>query len=124
VVEQWGAVQLQNRFEQTAGRDMRSRDYAAWTAVRAIGEAVTRTGSADPATLRDYMLSDAFQLDGFKGRGLSFRSWNGQLRQPIAVANARALVTLAPVEGFLHQRNETDTLGLDEPESQCHAFTE
>ena len=124
VMEQWGAVQLQNRFEQTAGRDMRSRDYAAWTAVRAIGEAVTRTGSADPATLRGYMLSDAFQLDGFKGRGLSFRSWNGQLRQPIAVANARALVTLAPVEGFLHQRNETDTLGLDESESQCHAFTE
>ncbi|RID92349.1 branched-chain amino acid ABC transporter substrate-binding protein [Gemmobacter lutimaris] len=124
VMEQWGAVQLQNRFEETAGRDMQSRDYAAWAAIRAIGEAVIRTGSADPATLRSYMLSDTFKLDGFKGRGLSFRHWNGQMRQPIAVANARALVTLAPVEGFLHQRNETDTLGLDEPESQCHAFTE
>jgi hypothetical protein len=38
------------------------------------------------------------------------------------VGNARALVTLAPVEGFLHQRNEMDTLGLDEPESACTAF--
>lgn len=124
VLEQWGAVQLQNRFEAAAGRNMQSRDYAAWAAIRAIGEAVTRTGSADPAALRAYMLSDAFQLDGFKGRALTFRRWNGQMRQPIAVANARALVALAPVEGFLHQRNETDSLGLDEPESACAAFKE
>lgn len=124
VIEAWGAVQLQNRFEDTAERNMQSRDYAAWAAVRAIGEAVTRTGSADPATLRAFMLSPDFQLDGFKGRALSFRTWNGQLRQPIAVANARALVTLAPVEGFLHQRNEMDSLGLDEPESACTAFQE
>jgi ABC transporter substrate binding protein (PQQ-dependent alcohol dehydrogenase system) len=124
VIEAWGAVQLQNRFEDAAGRPMQSRDYAAWLAVRAVGEAVTRTNSADPGTWRAYMLSDAFQLDGFKGRGLSFRAWNGQLRQPIAVANARALVTMAPVEGFLHQRNEMDSLGLDAPESACTAFTE
>jgi ABC transporter substrate binding protein (PQQ-dependent alcohol dehydrogenase system) len=119
-VEAWGAVQLQNRFEESSGRQMRGQDYAAWAAVRAIGEAVTRTNTADPA----YMLSDAFTLDGFKGRALAFRQWNGQLRQPIAVANARALVTLAPVEGFLHQRNEMDTLGLDAPESACTAFQE
>lgn len=122
VIEAWGAVQLQNRFEERAGRAMRSRDYAAWVAVRAIGEAVTRTNSADPAVLRTFMLSSDFQLDGFKGRGLSFRSWNGQLRQPIAVVNDRALVTLAPVEGFLHQRNEMDSLGLDAAESACAAF--
>lgn len=121
-IEAWGAVQLQNRFEEESGRQMRGQDYAAWAAVRAIGEAVTRTDTADPATLRAYMLSPAFTLDGFKGRALSFRTWNGQLRQPIAVANARALVTLAPVEGFLHQVNEMDTLGLDAPESACTAF--
>ncbi|WP_420899270.1 ABC transporter substrate-binding protein [Fertoeibacter niger] len=122
VVEQWGAVQLQNRFEKQAGRDMASRDYAAWAAVRAIGEAVTRTNAADPAALRAYMLSDAFALDGFKGRPLTFRTWNGQLRQPIPVVNARALVQLAPVEGFLHQSNELDSLGVDAPESTCTAF--
>lgn len=122
VLEQWGAVQLQNRFKAATGRGMQSRDYAAWAALRSIAEAVTRTNSADPATLRAYLLSEAFQLDGFKGRGLSYRSWNGQLRQPIAVANARALVAMAPVEGFLHPVNETDTLGLDQPESLCTAF--
>lgn len=124
VIEAWGAAQLQKRFEDRTGRDMRSADYAAWVAVRALGESVTRTASADPATLRGYMLSDAFQLDGFKGRALTFRHWNGQMRQPIAVVNDRALVTMAPVEGFLHQRNETDSLGLDEAESPCTAFQE
>ncbi len=123
-IESWGAVQLQNRFKDLAARPMRGQDYAAWLAIRAIGEAVTRTNTADPATLRAYLLDPGFQLDGFKGRGLSFRDWNGQMRMPVAVANARALVAMAPVEGFLHARNEMDTLGLDAPESACAAFTE
>lgn len=122
VLEQWGAVQLQERFEKAAGRDMGTRDYAAWTAVRTIGEAVTRTNSADPEILRTHILSDAFALDGFKGRGLSYRAWNGQLRQPIAVVNARALVELAPLDGFLHPTNQMDTLGLDRAESACTAY--
>lgn len=122
VIESWGAVQLQNRFEERAGRPMLSRDYAAWLALRALGEAVTRTSSTDPATLRSYMLGESFALDGFKGRALSFRHWNGQMRQPIPLANARALVTQAPLEGFLHHRNDLDTLGLDEAESTCTAF--
>lgn len=122
VVEQWGAAQLQSRFEDDAKRQMRPEDYAAWAAVRAIGEAVTRTQSGDPETLRAFMLSDDFELAGFKGRPLTFRQWNGQLRQPIPLVHARALVANAPLEGFLHQRTELDTLGLDEPESQCTAF--
>jgi ABC transporter substrate binding protein (PQQ-dependent alcohol dehydrogenase system) len=122
VIEAWGAVQLQNRFEDKHERPMRGRDYAAWVAVRAIGEAVTRTNSAEPAAIRAHLLAPGYQQDGFKGRGLSFRAYNGQLRQPIAVANARALITLAPVEGFLHPVSEMDTLGLDAPESECKAF--
>jgi len=124
VVEQWGAAQLQNRFEDMAGRRMFSDDYAAWAAVRSIGEAVTRTGVAEAAALRDYILSDAFELAGFKGRPMSFRAWNGQLRQPVPLVHPRALVALAPLEGFLHQHSELDTLGLDAPESACRAFGE
>lgn len=122
VVEQWGAAQLQSRFQDLAGRAMRPEDYANWAAIRAIGEAVTRTGSGDPATLRAFMLSDDFELAGFKGRPLTFRQWNGQLRQPIPLVHPRALVASAPLEGFLHQRSELDTLGLDQPESACSAF--
>lgn len=122
VLEQWAAVQLQQRFEKAAKREMGTRDYAAWTALRTIGEAVTRTGSADPAALRAYIFSDTFALDGFKGRSLSYRAWNGQLRQPMPVVNDRALVELTPLDGYLHQTNELDTLGLDRPESHCKAF--
>ena len=122
VVEQWGAAQLQGRFEELAGRSMRPLDYAAWAALRSLGEAMTRTGSADPGTLRAFILSDDFELAGFKGRPLSYRRWNGQLRQPVPVVHTRALVAEAPLEGFLHSANELDSLGLDEPESACTAF--
>ncbi|PTX54669.1 ABC transporter substrate binding protein (PQQ-dependent alcohol dehydrogenase system) [Litoreibacter ponti] len=122
VIEQWGAAQLQSRFEEQHGRDMTAQDYAAWAAVRTLGEAVTRTNSDDAQTLRDYITSDAFELAGFKGRPLTYRDWNGQLRQPIAIVHPRALVAQAPLEGFLHQTNEMDSLGLDRPESKCEAF--
>ena len=122
VIEQWGAAQLQSRFKQQHNREMTSEDYAAWAAIRTLGEAVTRTNTNDPATLRDYILSDAFELAGFKGRPLTYRGWNGQLRQPIAVAHPRALVAQAPLEGFLHQTNEMDSLGMDRPESKCGVF--
>ena len=124
VVEQWGAAQMQGRFEDLAGRDMRSADYAAWAALRTLGEAVTRTQSADPSTLRAYILSEDFELAGFKGRKMSFRNWNGQLRQPIPLVTERAVVAKAPLEGFLHQRTELDTLGIDQGETECTAFQE
>ncbi len=121
-VEQWGAAQLQSRFEEAHGRRMQPRDYAAWAALRAIGEAVTRTKAADAATVRSYLLGPDFELAGFKGRPLTFRGWNGQLRQPIPLLHPRALVASAPLEGFLHQRTELDTLGIDAPETRCTAF--
>lgn len=122
VVEQWGAAQLQSRFRELSGRPMGPEDYAAWAAIRSIGEAVTRTGSADSEILRHYLLSDRFELAGFKGRPVSYRTWNGQLRQPIPLVTSRAMIAQAPLEGYLHQRNELDTLGLDAPESRCEAF--
>ena len=52
-------------------------------------------------------------------RKLSFRPWDGQLRQPILLAAARTLVSVSPQEGFLHARSELDTMGFDQPETQC-----
>ncbi len=122
VVEAWGAAQLQSRFHAQSGREMRPRDFAAWAAMRAIGEAVTRTGSADPATLRAFLLGPEFELGGFLGSPLSFRSWDGQMRQPIPLVTERAVVATAPLEGFLHPVSEMDTLGGDAPETTCTAF--
>ncbi|HYH17943.1 MAG TPA: ABC transporter substrate-binding protein [Azospirillum sp.] len=119
VHEQWGATQLHSRFERQAGRWMRARDYTAWTAVRAVGEAATRTGSTDPEALAAYIRGPDFALPAFKGQGLTFREWDGQLRQPVLLAGPRTLVSVSPQPGFLHQFSELDTLGDDRPESRC-----
>jgi ABC transporter substrate binding protein (PQQ-dependent alcohol dehydrogenase system) len=117
--EQWGATQLQNRFRRAAGRWMSERDYAAWMAVRAVGEAATRARSSDGAALLAFMRSDKMDLAAFKGVKLSFRPWDGQLRQPILLADADSLVSVSPQPGFLHQFSELDTLGIDRPETKC-----
>ena len=118
-LEQWGATQLQNRFRRLANRPMRPLDYDVWVAVRSIGEAATRVKSAAPADLISYLKSPDFDLAAFKGRKLTFRPWDGQLRQPILIATAKLPVTVSPQAGFLHQFTELDTLGIDKPESGC-----
>jgi ABC transporter substrate binding protein (PQQ-dependent alcohol dehydrogenase system) len=118
--QEWGATQLQDRFRRLDKRWMTDRDYAAWLAVRAVGEAATRAQSTEPAKIAAYMRGDKFQLAGYKGLALSFRPWDGQMRQAILLADATALVSVSPQPGFLHQFSELDTLGIDRPESKCH----
>ncbi|MBX2879289.1 MAG: ABC transporter substrate-binding protein [Granulosicoccus sp.] len=120
--EQWGATQIQRRFIKLAERFMTARDYAGWAAMRSIGESVTQTSSASSAELRDFLLSDNFNLAAFKGVPLTYRGWNGQLRQPVLVVGPRMLVSVSPQDGFLHQVSVLDTLGYDEPETGCEAF--
>ena len=120
-VEAWAAVQLQGRFKKLAGRPMRPTDYAGWMATHAVGEAAVQLKSADPDAIRTLLLSPAFEVGGFKGRSLSFRAWDGQLREPIFDLWTGAVVATAPLDGFLHPRTDLDSLGLDQPESQCKA---
>jgi ABC transporter substrate binding protein (PQQ-dependent alcohol dehydrogenase system) len=117
--EQWGAVQIQNRFKALAGRSMEEEDYATYLAVRSIGEAVTRTKEVDASLIKAYLLSERFKLQGYKGKPLSFRPWNGQLRQPVLLAAPTSLVAVPPLDGFLHPKSELDTLGYDRLETQC-----
>ncbi len=118
-VETFGAAQLQKRFEAQAGRWMNDRDFAAWMAVRSIAAAVTKLRADEPQAIRTLALSADLPLDGFKGRKLSFRPWNGELRQPIELVHPRALVSTSPQDGFLHPNNEMDSLGYDQPEVSC-----
>ena len=117
--EAFGAQQLQNRFMAANGRPMRDKDYAAWLAVRAIGESATRTKSTELGSMKSFLLGTDFALGGFKGVPLSFRSWDQQLRQPLILGAERGVVAIAPIEGYLHPTNELDTLGTDQPESTC-----
>ena len=117
--EQWGATQLQARFQKQAGRWMTPRDFGAWMAVRAVGEAASRGPGADPAAIAAYLRGPKFELAAFKGSRLTFRPWDGQLRQPVLLADARSLVSVSPQPGYLHQFSELDTLGIDQPETTC-----
>jgi ABC transporter substrate binding protein (PQQ-dependent alcohol dehydrogenase system) len=120
--EAYGATQYHSRFEKLTLRYVKPEDYNVWLALRVVGEAVTRGNTADPQGVRDYAISDAFDLAAFKGTKVTFRDWNGQLRQPILLYDGSITVSVSPQEGFLHQSSPLDTLGLDRPESRCTAF--
>jgi ABC transporter substrate binding protein (PQQ-dependent alcohol dehydrogenase system) len=117
--DQWGAVQIQNRFLKLNSRRMTALDMQAWTAARMIGEAASRTSSGDPKTLFDFLKGPDFSVAAFKGQRLTLRDWNLQLRQPILLVDGRMVVSVSPQEGFLHQVSELDTLGVDRPETKC-----
>lgn len=117
--DQWGAIQLQNRFLKLNSRRMTALDMQAWTAARMIGEAAARTNSGDPKAITAFLKGPDFSLAAFKGQPLTLRDWNLQLRQPILLADGRMVVSVSPQEGFLHQVSELDTLGVDKPETKC-----
>lgn len=116
---QWGALQLQDRFFRKFHRHMTAKDYAAWIAARALGEAAIRTRGNDAKAILAYMRGPDFLVSGFKGEGQSFRPWNGQMRQAVLIAGPHVLVSASPQPGFLHRRSVLDTLGLDEGEGRC-----
>lgn len=121
-VELWGGTQFQNRFEAMNKRTMRPLDYDVWMAVRSVGEAASRTRSNDPAKLISYIRSKDFELAAFKGQKLTYRDWNGQLRQPVLLVKPNLHVTVSPQPEFIHQFSELDTLGFDRSEANCKAF--
>jgi len=117
--EQWGATQLQQRFEKKYQRFMSPLDMNGWTAARMIGEAAAHGAAADAIAMKAFLLSKDFTLAAFKGQKLTLRDWNLQLRQPILLSDGRNVVSLSPQEGFMHQFSELDTLGTDRPETKC-----
>ena len=118
-LDQWGAIQMQNRFMKLNSRRMTALDMQAWTAARMIGEATSRINSGDPKAVFDFLKSPDFSVAAFKGQRLTLRDWNLQLRQPILLVDGRMVVSVSPQEGFLHQVSELDTLGFDRPETKC-----
>jgi len=114
------AVQLQHRYEKVAPpRRMNGADWAAWEAIKAVAQAVMRTRSTDFEAVRAFLLSDKLTLDTVKGNPGSFRAWDHQLRAPVLLSTADAVIERAPLPQYLHQTNVLDTLGTDAPEATC-----
>jgi len=78
-----------------------------------------KSRQTDPDQIDAYLRSNRFAVDGSKGVQLSFRHWDGQMRMPITLSTADAVIEVAPLPGFEHERTTLDTLGTDEPEHVC-----
>ena len=119
IADRFGAPQVNNRFAKFAGRPMTSLDWAAWVGVRAVVEAVARKGAVTAADVVARLEDGSVQLDVTKGVAASFRAWDHQLRQPIMLRTADAVIDYAPIDGFLHQVTTLDTLGLGPGDVPC-----
>jgi ABC transporter substrate binding protein (PQQ-dependent alcohol dehydrogenase system) len=121
---QWernGGPQISRRFQKATKRAMQSQDWAAWIAVKALATGLSDNPKADVASQLKRLRSGEVFVDGNKGPRLSFRSWDGQLRQPIMVGHGDGVVGMAPLDGVLHPTEVMDTLGTDQKESKCKA---
>ena len=117
--ERFGAPQVSRRFARSAGRPMVSHDWAAWMAGKALVAAAVAAPKGNAAAFAKALTT--VDLDGSKGLGMAFRSWDGQLRQPMLLSDGQGVVALAPADGVLHPKNNLDTLGADAPEKLCKA---
>lgn len=115
--ERYGAPQVSRRFAKAAGRPMTAHDWSAWMAGKALAAAAAAAPQG-PAPTWAQALAKA-QLDGSKGTTLTFRPWDGQLRQTVLLTDGQGVIAQAPVEGVLHPTNVLDTLGADAPEKAC-----
>ncbi|WP_137922235.1 ABC transporter substrate-binding protein [Hydrogenophaga sp. 2FB] len=119
---QWernGGPQLSRRFQKLAQRPMQSHDWSAWVAGRAVAAVLVDDPKAPVAQQLKKLRGGSVFIDGFKGPRLSFRAWDGQLRQPMFLSHIDGVVGVAPLDGVLHPKEVLDTLGVDEAESTC-----
>jgi ABC transporter substrate binding protein (PQQ-dependent alcohol dehydrogenase system) len=95
---------------------MGAHDWSLWIAGKALVAAAVGAAKK-PADFARALA--AAELDGSKGVAMSFRPWDGQLRQPLLLGDGAGVTALAPADGVLHPKNTLDTLGADAPEKLC-----
>jgi ABC transporter substrate binding protein (PQQ-dependent alcohol dehydrogenase system) len=115
--ERYGAPQVSKRLSKAVKRPMTAHDWAAYMAGKAVVAAAVAAPKGPTAAFQQALAS--VDLDGSKGVPMSFRAWDGQLRQPVLLSDGQAVIAVAPAEGILHPKNTLDTLGADAPEKLC-----
>jgi branched-chain amino acid transport system substrate-binding protein len=134
-LERFSARELNRRFVRRFERPAEGYAWANWAAVKMVMEGVLRSASTDATLLANY-LQGAPPFDGHKGRALTFRDWNHQLRQPLYVLKAREakppnawdileLIGEMPPPAARGQSvmEVLDTLGEPKTESTCRLET-
>jgi len=117
--ERYGAPQVSRRFFKAAKRPMTDRDWAAWMAGKTLLALASAIPKGPNAAWAQALAKTS--VDGSKGVSLSFRAWDGQLRQTMLLTDGQGVIAQAPIEGLLHPTDVLDTLGADAPEKLCKA---
>ena len=117
--QRYGAAQLNRRFRKSAQRPMQGQDWAAWMAGKAVAAALVDAPQSSVAQQLRQLRGAGIFLDGFKGQRLSFRPWDGQLRQPLLLAHDDAVAAMAPLGQWLKSGEPLDSLGADAARSDC-----
>jgi len=117
--ERYGAPQVSRRFFKAAKRAMTDRDWAAWMAGKTLLALATAAPKGPNSAWAQVLAKTS--VDGSKGVNLSFRAWDGQLRQTLLLTDGQGVIAQAPIEGLLHPTDVLDTLGADAPEKLCKA---
>ena len=122
----FGADTLNERFRARFNRPMTAEAWLGWLAVKVLWESSLRARSTDAKMLMQYMSRDGTQFDGHKGRPLSFRPWDHQLRQPIYLVSkddrgsTKVVAELPVVESADETSREAlDRLGTPASRSAC-----
>jgi ABC transporter substrate binding protein (PQQ-dependent alcohol dehydrogenase system) len=117
--ERYGAPQVSRRFAKANKRPMTAHDWAAWVGGKVLIAAAAAAPKGPNTAWAKAVAGTA--VDGSKGDTLSFRTWDGQLRQTLLLTDGQGVISQAPIEGILHPTQVLDTLGADAPEKTCKA---
>jgi hypothetical protein len=123
-LEPFGAAQLNDRFRARWRAGMNGAAWGGWFAVKVASEAFFRSRATSGDALLAAMIAPAARFDGHKGRPLSFRAWDHQLRQPLYVVrgpSAGSEVTEVPsrAPAGVSAAKQLDRLGTRAADSRC-----
>lgn len=117
--ERFGAPQVSRRFAKAYKRPMTANDWTAWMAGKTLVTLAVAAPKGPNAAWAQALAKTP--VDGSKGTAMTFRPWDGQLRQSLLLTDGQGVISQAPIEGLLHPSNVLDTLGADAPEKLCKA---
>ena len=123
-LQSFGADTLNQRFRARFDRPMDGDAWAGWFAVKALAEGTLRASGGSTAGLIAFFESERGAIDGHKGRPLSFRPWDHQLRQPLYLRSSPEQPVPSEVPRVADSagrdsRDLLDNLGTKRTESLC-----
>jgi hypothetical protein len=119
-LNRFGAEQLNDRCMDRFGVPMHAGAWVGWMAAKIAAETSFRAGLGDHTVLRTYLRAERTRFDGHKGRPLSFRAWDQQLRQPLYVVSGDRVVAELPDTRAPDLPQSLDDYGTAADASRCN----